>query len=170
MKVSELDPEQWAAHQERIRQTLVRVDAVNAGLAERAEQRQRDGTDIEERYEERLRQREERDRAATQQFKPAPVTRAPARDWQAEQAWISRIIDRKISAYDKGFGPLAEAIGATIGKLERRVRELEDRVTASETATVQLITELEAQIKALREHAVTRPQRPRLVGADDDAA
>lgn len=97
-------------------------------------------------------------RAAQQQQQPAPATMSDA--WAA---WVDKRLDRRLD-------PLATEIGSMIGQAERRIREIEDRLAASESATVDLYLELERTVKELQSRAVLKPTELRVVGADHDAA
>jgi hypothetical protein len=166
MRFSDLDPEEAAEHWERTQDALARADAMLGSLAERAEQRQRDGTGFEVRYQERSEryQREDSDRTAAQPPKPVPpAARAPVRpvmDPEASRewnAWADRRIDRKIEAF-------ADALGEEMAKIlrERFAKErqaLEDRMTKSEEATVSLLLEIERRLAALEARLKTAEER-----------
>jgi len=157
---------EWLAYQQRLAETLERVDAINADLAERAEQRRADGTDIEARYAER--QRQESDRAAPQQPEPVQrAPRAPVRDWAAEQKWIEGIIDRKLHAF---AGIIGQAEGEATKEDRAAIRaEIEARIAKSDAATVELILGLERKVAELEQRAMMKPPpKPKLV--DDNAA
>jgi uncharacterized protein YdiU (UPF0061 family) len=167
MRVSDLPEHEQRAHWERVQQALDRADEANARLTERAAQREADGSAAEERYQERLRQAEQqqRERAAAQQPEPLPATiRTPARDWQAEEKWVSRII---LKETQPAFGEIGKMLARTDHQLDR----LEDRVTKSEEATVSLLLELERKLADLERDAIRKPQKPRLIaGGGSDAA
>jgi hypothetical protein len=76
---------------------------------------------------------------------PPPVPRPqrpPQRDWASEDRRTRSIASRQLE-------PLAAEIGAALGKQERRVRDLDDRLTASETAVTELLLAQERQIAEL---------------------
>jgi hypothetical protein len=163
MRASDLTPEERWAHEKRVAETIARADAANARLAECAERREADGSALAERAE--ARQREERERAASEQPKPVPpAPRPPQRDWQAERRWVAQIVDKEI-------GPLAEEIGRVCASTDNRLDRLEERMAASDQAVVELLREMEERLARLEERAITKPaHRPRLVGGGDDAA
>jgi hypothetical protein len=175
MRASDLTPEEQAAHYERIRQTLERVDELNAELAERAAQRQRDGTDFEERAERR--QYEESLRAASHQPEPVPpIRRAPEspvqqQDWSGWNRWA----DKKIGDALMNF---ADALGEEVARINKEERArlrgefkaaieaLRADITKSEVAVTELLLEQEKRIAAIER----RFNKPRLVGGGSDAA
>jgi hypothetical protein len=151
-RASDMPEDEWLAYQQRLAETFERVDRINAGLAERT------ATVVEERWV-----APETERAP----EPTPVRpRQPvviARDWPAEQKWVERVAGHKIE-------PLAKEIGAVCGQLERRIAELEDRLTKSEVAVTELLLEQERRLADLEQRAVMKPPpKPKLVGSDGAA-
>jgi hypothetical protein len=171
MRVSDMPPEEQRAYYEQLQRTFERVDELNADLAERAERRRLDGTELEERYA--ARQRQERARAATPQPAPAPrAPRAPPRDWQAEQKWVEGIAGRKITnLIDNGLTPFAKQLGEDLARIDKRIADLEKQAAADAAAVVELLRELEARVAGLEQR--TAPTGLRLIAgrsADGDAA
>jgi hypothetical protein len=164
-RVRDLSPEAQSAHWDRIQRSFDLVDEANERLAERAAQREADGTAAEERYQERMRQAEARQQPA--KLAPAqPATMDPATA-AALNVWA----DRKIKALlDNELVPLAKEIGETTGRAEKRITALEDRTEKNDAAVVELIRELENRVVELEKRAVpVQPSKPRLVGGSDAA-
>jgi len=136
---------------ERTRRNLDRVDEINAELAAR------EPTELWQPPP-----APERRPVAQPTPRPAPT----ARDWQAERRWIEGIIDRRLDSFAKS---IAEA-EAEIVKEERAAlwREIEARIAKSDSATVELILDLERRIAELERRAP--PAKPRLVAGGSDAA
>jgi hypothetical protein len=71
---------------------------------------------------------------------------------------------------DAQLAAFADEVGATIGRLQRRVAELEARLAASEETTLSLYVEIEARIGALELRPVVH-ERPKLLTViEHDAA
>jgi hypothetical protein len=140
----------------RADKTLGRLASANAS-ARRTEPRPRSATRSQ-------RQREERERTAQQPALVPRVPRAPARDWQAEEKWIRGIIHRQLEAFAEALGEdVAKILNERLVKQRQQRAELEDRVTKSEAATVELLLQLEKRIGDVEQRAVLRPVRPTLV-------
>jgi len=160
-----------AAHYERINRTLARVDEVNDSLAERAELRRDAGLDADEWHA-------ERERLPA----PAPQLPVPARTMDAASSaawarWCDGRINKRLAAHTDGaIAPICEEIGAVTGKLGRQLRELGERLGASETAVTELlmaqertIADLQRRLDAMEQRMP--PARPRLItGGSSDAA
>jgi hypothetical protein len=181
-RLSDPTPEQKAASMARAYDAIERADAMLESLAERAERREADGSAAAERHAERERQREERDReerervAAEQQPqpKPAPAQQAATMDPTTAARWNNWADGRIWAAIKKYSDQLAEEILDHLqerftrgrGMTNDSIQAVEDRLTKSEVATVELITELERRLAALEERAVVKPIKPKLVTSD----
>jgi hypothetical protein len=175
MKASDMTPEEQAAHYARVRQALESADETLAETDAWLERRRVDGTDFEERAE--ARQREERDRASRQPQPLPPATPPPPRqetkmDPENSRRWNDwcdkRIVDLLKIQDECLVEDLKKAFleAREISRREQRaaIDELRADVTRSEAAVTELLMEMEREIKELRERAITRPARPKLIG------
>ena len=80
----------------------------------------------------------------------SPQPAVMARDWAAEEKWISAIVDRKITALiDKGLVPLADEIGKDLAAVEKQITAQEDRAAKSNEAAAQQLADLDRRLVAL---------------------
>ena len=144
---------------------LVGGRAIRKGLGQ-AEQRRE--TVREERHQQRLYERQEQQRAAEQPQPPgraSAAVRVPERNWQAEQKWIERIVAGKLESFARGLA--AEVVRIERDQLARLRQEVEDRIAKSDSATVELLLDLERRVAELERRAA--PAKPRLVGGANAA-
>jgi hypothetical protein len=169
-RVSDLSPEEQAAHWDSVQRALDLADEANARLAERAERREADGSAIEERHAELMRQagereRMERARAAQQQPqpKPAPVQQT---DWSAWNDWADRRACDVLKVYDKGLvedmhNAFKEAREISRTELKAAIDALRTEIKA-EIAAEARIAELERRLEDAERRAA--PGAPRQIG------
>ena len=167
--MSDLDPEEQAAHWQRMQDTLTRADETLAETTAWQAELRADGTGFDEWHAERQRQARERER-------PQQQAQVIGRNWAAEQKWVEQIIYQvNKSAILPGIHKWAsrrieELAGYIAGEVGKDFRSLEARIAKSEEATVDLLMEMERRLTALEERAMLKPRpKPKLVNSDDAA-
>jgi hypothetical protein len=173
VKASDLPPDERLAHQAQMQATLDRVAASNDRLAAREAERWASGVELVERHQERMRQREDRQRAeadAAQWDRRKMIERRLLAEVDRRIATATAAIHKRRDAFLKKLVvELCAGLGDEVSKDTAAERELTRReLAAGLKALDDRIADLErAEAKRVEQEAEAKRvelAKPRLVG------